>query len=146
MNQYHLLACIAGIVLPLQIAFNNKLTNFSLNPVTSSLISFSVGTISLLIYSLSQFNSFQKSLQQVHQAPTHAWLGGLLGAFYIISTIIASPKIGIALFLALVIGGQLLMSLTIDNFGWFGVEVKQFTWIKGAGMLCILLGIVLLKK
>lgn len=146
MNHFHLIALAAGLVLPLQIAFNNKLTSFSANPVTSSLISFSVGTMVLMIYCLCNPGPFQKSIQQLGQAPLYAWLGGLVGAFYVISTITASPKIGIAMFLALVIGGQLMMSLTLDNFGWFGAQVKPFTWTKGAGVIFILMGILLLKK
>lgn len=145
-NLFYLLALGAGLLLPLQIAFNNKLTHYSNNPVTSSLISFSVGTIALLLYSLSQFSSFQKSLHQLSHAPSYAWLGGLVGAFYIISTIIASPKIGLALFLALVIGGQLMMSLLVDHFGLMGAIVKPITWVKGIGLLLVFGGIFLLKK
>lgn len=146
MNYFYLLALAAGFALPLQIAFNNKLTHFSGNPVTSGLISFSVGTLALIIYSVTNPSAFHKSLQQLGQAPPYAWLGGAVGAFYIIVTIVASPKIGLAMFLALVIGGQLVMSLLLDHFGWFGMLVKLFTWRKGFGLICILAGIMLLKK
>lgn len=146
MNQFHLFALIAGLLLPLQIAFNNKLTLFSGNPTTSSLISFSVGTIALVVYSLTNPTAFQKSLQQLSQAPLYAWLGGLVGAFYIISSIVASPKIGIATFLTLIIGGQLAMSLVVEHFGWLGIAVKSITWAKILGLLLVLVGIVLIKK
>lgn len=145
-NLFYLLALGAGLLLPMQIAFNNKLTHYSGNPVTSSLISFSVGTIALLLYSISQFGSFQKSLHQLGNAPGYAWLGGLVGAFYIISTIVASPKIGLALFLALVIGGQLITSVIVDHFGLLGAAVKPMNWMKGMGLLLVLGGIFLLKK
>lgn len=145
-NLFYLLALGAGLLLPLQIAFNNKLTQYSGNPVTSSLISFSVGTLALLLYSIFQFSSFQKSLQQLPQTPGYAWLGGLVGAFYIISTIVASPKIGLALFLTLVIGGQLIMSVTVDHFGLWGATIKPITWPKVIGLLLIFSGIFLLKK
>lgn len=143
---FYLLALGAGLLLPIQIAFNNRLTNYSGNPVTSSLISFSVGTLALLLFSISQFSSFQKSLHQLSHAPSYAWLGGLVGAFYIISTIVVSPKIGMALFLSLVIGGQLLMSVVVDHFGLMGAVVKPITWLKGIGLLLVLGGIFLLKK
>jgi transporter family-2 protein len=145
-NLFYLLALGAGLLLPMQIAFNNKLTHYSGNPVTSSLISFSVGTIALLLYSISHFQSFHKSLQQLGNAPGYAWLGGMVGAFYIISTIVASPKIGLALFLALVIGGQLVMSVIVDHYGLLGAVVKPITWLKGIGLLLVFSGIFLLKK
>ncbi len=146
MNYLHLLALVAGLMLPLQIAFNNKLTTFSGNPITSSLISFSVGTLFLLLYSISNPSAFQRSLQQVSQAPGYAWLGGLVGAFYIISTIAASHKIGMAMFLALVIGGQLITSLAIDHFGLLDATIKTFTWTKCIGLIMVLGGIILMKK
>lgn len=145
-NLFYLLALVAGLLLPMQIAFNNKLTHYSGNPVTSSLISFSVGTIALLLYSISHFQSFHKSLHQLGNAPGYAWLGGMVGAFYIISTIVASPKIGLALFLALVIGGQLVMSVIVDHYGLLGAVVKPITWLKGLGLLLVFCGIFLLKK
>jgi len=145
-NLFYLLALGAGLLLPMQIAFNNKLTHYSGNPVTSSLISFSVGTIALLLYSISHFQSFHKSLHQLGNAPGYAWLGGIVGAFYIISTIVASPKIGLALFLALVIGGQLVMSVIVDHYGLLGAVVKPITWLKGLGLLLVFCGIFLLIK
>lgn len=146
MNVFHLFALIAGLLLPLQIAFNNKLTLFSGNPTVSSLISFSVGTLALIVYNLANPAAFQKSLQHLSHAPFYAWLGGLVGAFYIISSIVASPKISIATFLALIIGGQLAMSLVLEHFGWLGTAVKSFTWVKGIGLVLILVGIMLIKK
>lgn len=146
MNYFHLIALVAGLGLPLQVAFNNKLTSFSANPFTTSLISFSVGTLSLIVYSLCTPGAFHKSLQQLDQAPAYAWFGGLVGAFYIISTIVASPKIGLAVFLSLVIGGQLMMSVVVDHFGLLGAAVKPMNSMKGIGLLLVLGGIFLLKK
>ncbi len=146
MNQFYLLALAAGLVLPVQIAFNNKLTVYSGNPIISSLTSFTVGAIALFIYSLFNQNMIQKSLPQIWQAPPYAWLGGLVGCFYVVSTLVASPKIGTALSLGLVIGGQLCMSLLMDHFGWLGTDVRPFTLTKGMGVLLVLVGILLLKK
>lgn len=146
MNIFHVFALVAGLLLPLQIAFNNKLTLFSGNPTVSSLISFSVGTLALIAYNLANPAAFQKSLQHLNHAPFYAWLGGLVGAFYIISSIVASPKIGIATFLTLIIGGQLAMSLVLEHFGWLGAAVRSFTWVKGLGLVLILVGIMLIKK
>lgn len=143
---YLILALIAGFVLPLQIAFNNKLTSFSGNAITSALISFSVGTMALIIYSVCDPTAFHKSFLQIGQSPPYAWLGGLVGAFYIISTIVASPKLGIAVFLGLVICGQMVMSLLLDHYGLFGMAVKPFNWMKGIGLMLVLAGILLIKK
>lgn len=146
MNNFHGLAFLAGLLLPLQVAFNNKLTSVSGNPTTSSLVSFSVGTIALLIYSVFGQVSFQKSFLPLGHAPWYAWIGGLVGALYIISTVVASPRIGIVVFLIIVILGQLTTSALLEHFGWLGTPLKPFNWLKGIGVVLVLSGVLLLKK
>jgi len=75
MNEFHIVTLAAGLVLPLQIAFNNKLTFFSGNPLVSSLISFSVGTVALILYNISHASALQRYLHQLGQAPLYTWLG-----------------------------------------------------------------------
>lgn len=146
MNSFHYLTVLAGLMLPLQIAFNNKLTTYSGNPATTSLISFSVGALAWLVYGLSNLPGLQRSLGQVHQAPVYAWMGGLIGALYVITTVVASPRIGMATFLALVIGGQLVMSLILDHYGWLGATVKPIDLSKLAGTALVVIGILLIKR
>lgn len=146
MKLLHLIAFASGLVLPIQIAFNNRLTAYSGNAVISSLWSFGSGTIVLLVFAISSYRELGRSLHQIGQAPPHAWLGGVVGCFYVVSTLLVAPRIGLALSLGLVILGQLSMSLLIDNFGWFGMEVKLFTWLKGVGILLVLSGILLIKN
>lgn len=146
MKVLHLIAFASGLVLPIQIAFNNRLTAYSGNAVISSLWSFATGTIVLFVYAITSYKDLTKSLQQIGQAPPHAWLGGVVGCFYVVSTLLVAPRIGLALSLGLVILGQLSMSLLIDNFGWFGMEVRSLTWLKGVGILLVLSGILLIKN
>lgn len=146
MNYFYTLVIAAGLVLPVQIAINNKLTVYSGNPIITSLMSFTVGGIVLFIYSVANNNMLQKSMTQIWQAPAYAWLGGLAGSFYVVSTLIASPKIGMALSFGLVVTGQLFMSLLIDHYGWFGLDVKSFNLTKGVGLFLVVTGILLLKK
>jgi bacterial/archaeal transporter family-2 protein len=146
MNNFHWITLAAGLLLPIQVVFNNKLTSISGSPTTSSLISFSVGTITLLLFSILRPTSFQKSLQHLDQAPWYAWLGGLVGAFYIITTVLASPRIGIIIFLAIVIGGQLITSALVEHYGWLGTPVKPFHWAKGLGLAFIIIGMIFMKK
>lgn len=101
--------------------------------------------VSLQLCPIKTKTKYEKVTDLSH-APFYAWLGGLVGAFYIISSIVASPKIGIATFLALIIGGQLAMSLVLEHFGWLGTAVKSITWVKGIGLVLILVGIMLIKK
>ena len=146
MNTFHWLALAAGMLLPLQVAFNNRLAALSGSPSTSSLISFSVGTVMLLIYSALNFDTLQQSWQPLRQAPWYAWTGGAIGACYIIATVVATPKIGIAVFLVTVIGGQLFTSALLEHHGWLGTPVRHFDLTKALGLVLVLIGIFLIKK
>ena len=127
-NFYFLLAValLAGVVLPVQTAVNNKMAVAVGSPILGALVSFTVGTLSILIYSVASGESVT-SLYGVKDAPPVAWIGGLLGAFFITATIILLPRIGVAMTISLIIAGQMLTALIMDHFGLLGLEVRQVT-------------------
>ena len=54
--------------------------------------------------------------------PWWAPLGGLAGAFAVICGLLFVDKIGAGAFGGLTITANILMSLAVDHFGWFGIE------------------------
>jgi bacterial/archaeal transporter family-2 protein len=136
-NIYFLLlvALAAGAVLPVQTAVNNKM----------AVVSFAVGTFSILIYSIASGEPLS-SLPNSKDAPAIAWIGGLLGAFFVTATIILLPRIGVALTISLIIAGQMLTALVMDHFGLLGLEVRQISVMRVAGMILISLGVVLIRR
>jgi transporter family-2 protein len=146
-NIYFLLlvALVAGAVLPVQTAVNNKMAVTVGSPVLGALVSFAVGTLSILIYSLASGESFA-SLTSSKDAPAIAWIGGLLGAFFVTATIILMPRIGVAMTISLIIAGQLITALVMDHFGLLGLEVRQVTPLRVVGVVLVGLGAVLIRK
>ena len=53
------------------------------------------------------------------------FIGGLLGAFYIFTTIFTSPKIEFANMFSLVICGQILLAVISDHFGLLGNQIAN---------------------
>ena len=146
-NIYFLLlvALIAGAVLPVQTAVNNKMAVTVGTPVLGALVSFAVGTLSILIYSVASGESLS-SLSTAKDAPAIAWIGGLLGAFFVTATIILMPRLGVALTISLIIAGQLIIALVMDHYGLLGLEVRQVTPLRIAGVVLVGLGTVLIRK
>ena len=140
MTSSHIAALVAGLLLPIQAALKNKLTSFSGSAVITSLCSFAIGTLALLAYNLTSVNAIQKATRDIWLAPGYAWLGGLAGSFYVVSTLVVAPRIGMALTFTLVVAGQLCMSLAFDHFGWMGISPKPLTWAKTIGLLLVLIG------
>ena len=54
--------------------------------------------------------------------PWWAPLGGLVGSFAVVTGLLFVDKIGAGPFAGLTITANLLMSLLVDQFGWFGIQ------------------------
>jgi transporter family-2 protein len=142
---YLLLALAAGAMMPTQAAINNKLSVFVDSPILAAFISFFVGTLGLLVYVLISGVPLG-NLASAKNAPAIAWTGGLLGAFFVTSTVVLVPRLGVALTFSLIIAGQMLVTLVIDHFGLLGVPVKEVSVARIGGILLITAGVILIRR
>ena len=67
-----------------------------------------------------------KHILTLLDVPKWQLLGAMCGVPYIVIMVLAVQRIGAAVATVAVIFGQLLMSILIDNFGWFGNEMLLF--------------------
>ena len=111
----------------------------------SALISFAIGTIALLAYILVSRIPLNQ-LSGVRDASLITLIGGLLGAFFITATLVAVPKLGIALTFSLVILGQMLVTLPMDHFGVLGAVVKEINLSRIIGILMVIGGTILILR
>jgi bacterial/archaeal transporter family-2 protein len=139
----YLLAFAAGVVLTVQVGVNSSLRAAVGHPVMAALISFVIGSAALLAF-LLLMRAPWPDRAQLTAAPAWVWLGGVLGAFYVVSTIIVGPRLGAAALLALIVLGQLLTSLLVDNFGWLGFPEHPLTPLRLLGALMLFGGVLLL--
>lgn len=115
MSWLYLLVALAGTALALQAPINAQLARWLEHPVRSSMVSFTVGALSLLVLTL--FLGRWPGLNKLQEAPPVVWVGGLLGAFYVTVIIFATPRIGTTATFALVIAGQLSASILLAERG-----------------------------
>lgn len=142
---YILLALLAGMMMPTQGAINHKLATYVNSPILASFVSFCIGTVGLLVYLIATGVSFSP-VWETKNIPAIAWLGGLLGAFFVASTTVLVPRLGVALTFSLFILGQMLITLVIDHFGLLGVPIKSINWLRIVGVSCIVLGVILVQN
>ena len=137
---------VVGAIIPVQAIINARLGKQIGGALMGSLMSFFTGFIFLLILNLIiNHNSF--SLNKFFAAgPWYVWLGGLIGAIFVGYITWINQQQGVALTFALVISGQLFISLVIDNFGLFGSAIRTITLEKIVGAILIVAGIILIKK
>lgn len=139
------LALLAGAVLPTQTALNNKLAVTVDNPILAALLSFIVGTITIAIYSVASGVPLG-NIAAAKNAPPAAWLGGVLGAFFVASTVILLPRLGVAMTFGLVVAGQMLITLFYDHFGLLGLDVKPMNFGRVIGVLLVIGGVILIRR
>ena len=139
------LALLAGMVLPVQTGVNSQLSRLVGNSTLAALISFSVGTLALLLYSLA-LRLPLPAVSEVARAPFWIWTGGLLGAFFIVTTTTLAAKMSITVMVGLIIAGQLLVSLLLDHYGLLGFPVQQISLWRVVGVLLLLAGVILIRK
>lgn len=138
---YITIAFLAGIAIAIQAAINSQLAQGLLGqPILAAAISFAIGTIFLFSIALwkADINSAWNVLPQ---QPWWRFLGGILGAIMVFTTVLLAPKIGITNMLFFVIIGQLIAAAIIDHFGLIGMAIRPFQLYQLIGLFIVLIGL-----
>jgi bacterial/archaeal transporter family-2 protein len=141
----YLLGIVAGFGITLQVGMNSRLRTLLQSANTAALVSFMVGTLALAtLFVVTRVPVPDRSV--ISSVPWWAWLGGLMGAFYVaISTVVAS-QLGTASLLALGLLGQLSLALAADHYGWMGLPEHPVTLTRLAGVALLAAGVWLITR
>lgn len=142
---YSLMAFVGGLMLTVQVGVNSTLRRSLGSPVMAALASFVVGVIGLALY-LVLTRAPVPDRSTFAAVPAWAWLGGLLGAYYVATSVIVGPRLGAAALLALSVLGQLLASLAVDHYGWLGFPQHGITAARLAGAALLFGGVLLIVR
>ncbi len=145
---YYLLSLISGTFLTIQVSLNGKLRTAMGSPIFASLISFAVGTAGLaaaLAFTLVSRSQPAPAWAGARQTQWWMWIGGLLGAFYVVTAIVSSPRIGFANMFSLVIAGQIIMAVLIDQFGALGYPPHTINPIRIAGIMLLIVSVYIIQ-
>jgi transporter family-2 protein len=124
---------------------NGALQKSLVNPWLASLVSF-LPIIALLFCLFVCMPRPLPTLEGLQTMPWWAPLGGLAGAGAVIAGLMFVNKIGTGAFAGLTITANLLVSVLIDKFGWFGAEVHALSPGRMAGCALMVIGIILISK
>jgi len=141
---YLAFAFAAGAMLPLQFGINAELARWIESPVRAALVSFAVGTAVLLAAAVPVMRRWPE-LERLGAAPWWVWVGGALGAFYVLGSIVTAPRLGAATLVALILAGQAVASLLVDHFGWVGFEEHPVTPGRLLGVALLAAGVLLVR-
>jgi transporter family-2 protein len=114
-------------------------------PIAATAASFIAGTALLIPITLAV--SHMQGVPIRWSAPPLwlFWAGGCLGAAYVTSVLVLTPKLGAAATMSLVVAGQLIAGLLLDRMGAFELVVREITLGRFAGAVMLLVGALLIR-
>lgn len=139
------LAIVAGAMTAFQPLINAKLSNHLDSSIWASLVSFSGGTIILLI--LTFFMSHGK-MTSIDTNGLKWWMfsGGLIGAFYVTTALFVVPHLGVAVLVSLTTAGGLITAAILSHYGVLADIARPITLQKFFGMSLLALGALITLK
>lgn len=141
----YLVTALIGAALAVQVGLNAVMRGHVGSAGAAALINFLVGTAALAIAMLLTRTPFPSGTQ-LAGAPWWAWLAGLSGAAYVAASAVVGPMIGGAAFVALIVAGQMVCSMTLDHFGVLGFPERPVDVARVLGAALVVLGVVLLTR
>jgi transporter family-2 protein len=144
-----LVAFTCGGLLALQVVVNSQLRlrvridGETLHALQAALANFGGGSV-LLIALCFLLRLSWPTASTFGQAPWWVWTGGALGIVYVASSTVIAPRLGVTLFMTLVISGQVAISLAIDHFGFAGSSVKPINIGRVGGAMLVLAGVIVM--
>ncbi|MEA2214821.1 MAG: bacterial/archaeal transporter family-2 protein, partial [Solirubrobacteraceae bacterium] len=134
-----LLGAGAGCLVGMQAPINSRLGK-SVGGVQAATFSFLVGSAALVAISFILRGGLG-SLGSIGKVPWWALVGGLLGAVYVFVALEAVRTLGASGLTAVVITGQLVISVVIDRFGLLGVARSPITLQRVVGLVLLAAGV-----
>jgi bacterial/archaeal transporter family-2 protein len=141
---YYLFAIAAGAMLPVQFGINAQLAAWLGSPVRATFVSFAVGAAVLLV-AVALFARGVAEGRELGAAPWWVWVGGFLGAFYVLGSVVTAPKLGAAALFAFILAGQAAASLAVDHFGWVGFDENPITPGRLLGIALVAAGVAAVR-
>jgi len=141
---WRLMGVLTGMFSASQTAINGHLGVVLDSTVKAAFISFLVGTIVLIIIVgiLHPKLQLQKS---VNNNPWWIWLGGFIGALFVLGNVYLVPIIGTGLAVVIVLVGLIIGSLLIDQLGLFESQRNPITLAQIVSLLVMILGVVIIR-
>jgi transporter family-2 protein len=138
------LAAAAGGCIALQAAANGALRHQLGDARYAAFFSICGTMLTAMVFMLATRPAFP-SVADVRTAPWWMWIGGPLGALFVLAGAALTPRLGAATYITAVIAGQVLFSLLLDNYGLMNVPQQGMTTGRLAGGILVVGGVLLVR-
>jgi transporter family-2 protein len=142
---FMLLAMGAGACIAIQASANGDFRkSIGDNPLFAAFFSI-CGTFLTAVTTMLILRPPVPAAAALRETPWWNWIGGPLGALIVLAGAALTARLGAALFIALVVGGQLLCSLVLDHFALMGLNEQPVTPGRLLGAALVVTGVLCIK-
>lgn len=148
LNQWiwRIVGILAGMLLAIQIAVNGQLGKVLHSSSHAALVSFFVGTITLIMIVGLKDRSYTNIKEPFKQsAPWWIWIGGILGGSYVLINVFLVNQIGNGQTVVLALFGQITGSLLVQQFGLFNSIKNRIQPLQIIGLMVMIAGVILIR-
>ena len=138
------LSLVAGVAGTVQIAVMGRLGD-RIGVVPAFAFAAAVAAAIGFVCLLAARRSLAGFADAVHQ-PSWLWLGGLMGAFVVLTITFAGPRIGTTATVAVFLVGQFAAAALVDRYGLFGLDRIPVGAARIAGLALLAVGAALTLK
>jgi len=143
---FALLAAAVGACFALQASANGKFRiNLGSNGALWAAFFSICGTFVTAVSTMLILRPPSPENETLRQTQWWNWIGGPLGAMIVLGGAVLVSELGAALFLALVVAGQLLCSLLLDHFALLGLPEQPITPGRVLGAALVVAGVICMK-
>jgi len=139
-----LIALVVGAGYPVQAGVNATISLYQQHPLLAALTNTTVASLVLLL-AIFVLRVPAPQMTKLVSAPWWAWTGGILGAFFVLSSLVLAPRLGAAAFVSTTIVGTMAASLIIDHYGLLAYRVQPVTAVRLAGALLVVAGMIMVQ-
>ena len=136
---YKFAAVFIGLLICIMVTFNGTLDSYTGNYL-SILIIHIVGLITVILTLVVK----REKIIFNEKVPFYMFSGGAIGVLLVLLNNLCFGNLGVSLTLSLGVFGQLVLSIIIDHFGLWGMDIYKFNKKKLIGFAIMLIGIVVM--
>jgi bacterial/archaeal transporter family-2 protein len=141
---YLFIALGTGAAIAVQALANSRLRVALGTPLWAAIGQFIVG-LAVLVVIAAVARQPGPDTSGLSRMPWWGWVGGAVGALFIVVSIVLTPRLGTALTLATITVGQLIAALVLDHYGLLGAPVVRLSAPRLIGAVFLLAGIALMR-
>ena len=134
---------LVGIGIAIETPTNALLAKDTGSVIWASLFSFIIGGLALAAVILMRRPPLAGTWAQT---PWYAWAGGLYGAFLVLASAWATPKLGAGTTLVVIVASQVALGVALDHFGLLGLERHPASLMRIAGVAVVCGGALLIGR